>query len=463
MTSCHFIPPYLLRHLSAAQEDADLARRGSSTLAIDEQLRARRLTPPPQVDADSAAALRPSGEDAWTIHTADNDSTLPGSPVRSADEPASGDVAVDEAYDGVEASLSLFADIFARTSYDGKGAPVIATVHYEKDYANAFWDGRQLVFGDGDGKVFERFTKPVDVLAHEFTHAVTQHTAGFAYEGQSGALNESMSDVFAACVKQRLLAQSAADADWLIGEGIFLASVNGRALRSMSEPGTGYDDPVLGRDPQIGHMSDYVETSDDNGGVHLNSGIPNRAFFLAAVAIGGSSWEGTGQIWYAALTSGVGSDTDFVEFAAATVAAADGSTRPAVVEAWAQVGIEVPAVSGGPSHSSAELSGPSSEPADSSVSSGLGGSPASLVAVRRSGGFAGTITAGMVDLDTDPRSPEVQQLLARVDFASVAVSPPQPDRFVYAFDVPGEGEVILGEQALTPELSRLASLVLDEE
>ena len=114
-----------------------------------------------------------------------------------------------------------------------------------------------------------------------------------------------MSDVFGACIKQRHLGQDAASADWLVGEGIFLPGVNGQALRSMSDPGTAYDDPQIGKDPQVGSMADFVETTDDNGGVHINSGIPNRAFVLAARAIGGESWSGAGRIWYAALTSGL--------------------------------------------------------------------------------------------------------------------------------------------------------------
>ena len=163
-------------------------------------------------------------------------------------------------------------------------------MHYEQDYDNAFWDGTQLVFGDGDGQVFGRFTKPVDVLGHEFTHAVTEHTAGLVYEGQSGALNESVSDVFASCLKQRLLGQTRRPGR-LADRRRALPARHQRpaALRDMAAPGTAYDDPALGKDPQVGDMADYVETTDDNGGVHLNSGIPNRAFHLAATAIGGSS------------------------------------------------------------------------------------------------------------------------------------------------------------------------------
>ncbi|MEP6814001.1 MAG: M4 family metallopeptidase, partial [Marmoricola sp.] len=294
---CAFIPPYLLERMRT-WDDPDATRSAGGTLELDAALRAARSS------GQTMRAATVTG--AWEIHTAANATTLPGARVRGAGEPKSGDVAVDEAATGITATLALLKDVFARDSYDGKGAGVLATVHYGKDYDNAFWDGSQLVFGDGDGKVFDRFTKPIDVLAHELTHAVTEKTAGLTYQGQSGALNESISDVVGVCVKQRVLGQLAADADWLVGEGIFRPGVKGAALRSMKAPGTAYDDPNLGKDPQVGSMSDYVQTSDDNGGVHINSGIPNRAFQLAATAIGGSSAEGAGRIWYAALTSGIG-------------------------------------------------------------------------------------------------------------------------------------------------------------
>ncbi len=226
----------------------------------------------------------------------------------------------------------MFSEVYGRDSYDGAGATVLATVHYEERYDNAFWDGQHLVFGDGDGQVFDRFTKSVDVLAHELSHAVTERTAGLVYEGQSGALNESLSDVFGACLKQRVLGQDAMAGDWLIGAELFQPGVQARALRDMANPGTAYDDPQLGKDPQPAHMDDFVETTDDNGGVHINSGIPNRAFQLAAVAIGGSAAEGAGRIWYAALTGGLSPQTDFAGFAAATVAAA-GEQAAAVEEA----------------------------------------------------------------------------------------------------------------------------------
>jgi hypothetical protein len=425
--TCRFVPPYLL------------AKVAPSTLALDAQLRSGRTTPIPQ-----RPRVLPPNAPAWTVHTAGNTTTLPGRAVRSAGEPASGDVAVDEAASGITGTLAMFEEVYGRASYDGDGSPVSLSVHYGQDYDNAFWDGTQLVFGDGDGTVFERFTKPVDVLGHEFTHAVTEYTAALKYENQPGALNESVSDVFGSCLKQRLLGQTVADADWLIGEGIFVSGINARALRDMRAPGTAYDDPALGKDPQVGNMDDYVDTTEDNGGVHINSGIPNRAFQLAATAIGGTSWDGAGRIWYAALTGGdVGSDTQFAGFAAATVAAA-GPHADAVRDAWSQVGVE-------------ESSG---SPASTPSSGGAAG--ARRVTVSRSGGFAGLRRTGEVDLDADDaRVREIRSLLDRIDLRSLAGdSTPKPDHFVYTIDL-GDSQATIPEQHLTDDLRRLVQVVLE--
>ncbi len=203
-----------------------------------------------------------------------------------------------------------------------------------------------MVFGDGDGEIFDRFTKSLTVIGHELSHGVVQYTAGLVYRGQSGALNESVADVFGALVEQYALEQDVAAASWLIGEGLFTDQVEGNALRSMSAPGTAYDDDVLGKDPQPAHFDDYIDTDDDNGGVHLNSGIPNRAFFLAADALGGNAWERAGQIWYDALQSDITARVDFAGFAAATVRAASERYGESSVEVdavragWAGVGVD---------------------------------------------------------------------------------------------------------------------------
>ena len=193
-----------------------------------------------------------------------------------------------------------------------------STVHYGEDYNNAFWNGTQMVYGDGDGEIFQRFTKSIDVIGHELTHGVTQYEAALEYEGQAGALNESFSDVFGSLVKQYSLKQKADKADWLIGNGLFTRKVKGIALRSMKEPGTAYNDPTIGKDPQPGHMKDYVKTTSDNGGVHINSGIPNRAFYLTAMELGGYAWEKAGKIWYIALTERLRERSNFQSLATIT-------------------------------------------------------------------------------------------------------------------------------------------------
>ncbi|MGI3786823.1 MAG: M4 family metallopeptidase, partial [Janthinobacterium lividum] len=342
---CGFVPPYLLQRVAETARERRLVADGHDTLLVDERLRERR--------AAASAATPPLAPDTGgnrVVYDAHGTEDLPGTKARAADDPPTGDAAVDEAHDHSGVAWDLFAEVFDRRSVDDQGTPLTVTVHYSTDYDNAFWDGTQLVFGDGDGQVFDRFTKPLDVTAHEFTHGVTQFTAGLTYQGQSGALNESVSDVFAAMAKQRSLGQSAEEADWLIGVGLFLPDVKAKALRSMLEPGTAYDDPRVGRDPQVGSMDAYVDTTEDSGGVHINSGIPNRAFALAARSIGGNSWERAGQVWYATLTGGgVTSSTDFAGFAQATVDAAtrlfaddnaSGTTVAAqVTQAWQQVGL----------------------------------------------------------------------------------------------------------------------------
>jgi hypothetical protein len=436
---CTFIPPFLLERIAAS--DPAAADRCRSTLADDQQFRAGRA-------AQQATGAPPAtGGAAWVVHTAANGSALPGGVVRSAGQPASGDASVDEAADGITATLSLYADVYDRASYDGRGAGVVLTVHYEQGYDNAFWNGTQLVFGDGDGRIFGTFTKPVDVLAHEFTHAVTQFTADLTYQGQSGALNESVSDCFGMCVKQRLLGQSAAEADWLVGQGIFLPGINARALRDMADPGTAYDDPTLGKDPQVGTMADYVDTTDDNGGVHTNSGIPNRAFQVAATAIGGDTWDGAGRVWYAALTGGrVTADTDFAGFAAATVAAA-GEHADAVQQAWRTVGV-TPGGDGGVA--------PTPAPALARPSAGQ------EVRVRRTGGIAGRTVEGSIDLSFDsPTAEAVRGLVDRIDLAATAErGRPLPDMFSYTFEIAGRA-VTVPQHQLSDDQRALVDLLLD--
>lgn len=340
------LPPHILR--SMAQNGTPPQRRAAlETMAMDSTFRALRAAP----QLAPAMRKRPrtlamEGEKQRTLYDAHNVETLPGDVVRAEGAPATGNPAVDEAYEGLGATYDFFWEAYDRNSIDDEGLALDATVHYGQQYDNAFWDGRRMVFGDGDGEIFNRFTVAVDVIGHELAHGVTEDEAGLIYSYQAGALNESMSDVFGSLVKQRLLHQTADQADWLIGAGLLTGNVQGVALRSMKAPGTAYDDPMLGKDPQPAHMRDYVRTFQDNGGVHINSGIPNHAFFLVATRLGGQAWERAGRIWYETLRDPqLRPNTGFRRFAGLTVTVAGrlyGTGSPeqqAVREGWNQVGI----------------------------------------------------------------------------------------------------------------------------
>jgi Zn-dependent metalloprotease len=224
---------------------------------------------------------------------------------------------------------------------------LVGSVHYDKKFNNAFWNGRQMVFGDGDGITFRSggFTQIIDVIGHELAHGVTQYTARLEYEGESGALNESISDVFGSMVKQYHLKQKASDADWLIGAGIWGPGIHGVALRSMKAPGTAYNDPKLGgKDKQPGTMKDFVHTDQDHKGVHINSGIPNHAFYFVAVGFGGYSWEKAGKVWYnALLDKRLTPQTNFKLFADVTCDIAmkefGQPGKDIVMKAWKAVGV----------------------------------------------------------------------------------------------------------------------------
>ena len=340
------LPPYILR--SMAQNGTPQQRRAAlDTMATDNTFRTLRAA----LQLAPAMRKRPrtlamEGEKQRTLYDAHNVETLPGDVVRTEGAPATGNPAVDEAYEGLGATYDFFWEAYDRNSIDDEGLVLDATVHYGQQYDNAFWDGRRMVFGDGDGEIFNRFTVAVDVIGHELAHGVTEDEAGLIYNAQAGALNESMSDVFGSLVKQRLLHQTADQADWLIGAGLLTGNVRGVALRSMKAPGTAYDDPMLGKDPQPAHMRDYVRTFQDNGGVHINSGIPNHAFYLVATRLGGQAWERAGRIWYETLRDPqLRPNTGFQRFAGLTVTVAGrlyGTGSPeqqAVREGWNQVGI----------------------------------------------------------------------------------------------------------------------------
>ncbi len=343
------LPPFILRNIARNGSPQQRAE-AINTLATDATLRSLRAAQymPKAPARVITMALPLEGRKQRLIYDARYQQNLPGKLVREEGDAATGDIAADEAYDGLGATFDFFWEIFERNSLDDEGMALPATVHFGRDYNNAFWDGQRMVFGDGDGFIFNRFTSALDVIAHELAHGVTEDEARLVYFFQPGALNESLSDVFGALVKQYCRKQKAQEADWLIGAGLLTKEIAGVALRSMKDPGSAFDDPVLGKDPQPKHVKDFVRTYDDNGGVHINSGIPNHAFYLLATHLGGYAWEKAGRIWYETLRdSKVRPNTGFQRFARSTLFNAErlygalSVEAKAVREVWTQVGVKL--------------------------------------------------------------------------------------------------------------------------
>jgi vibriolysin len=280
------------------------------------------------------------------VHDAKGAEVLPGTLVVSeGGTPPAGDAVVGTFYGHLGAAYDYFSAVHGRDSFDGAGAALTATVHYGQRYNNAFWDGKQLVFGDGDGQLMRSLALSLDVVVHELAHAVTERTAGLVYQNQPGALNESMSDVFGASAQAWKL--GVVDAlTWKIGEDAWTPQVANDALRYMNNP------------IQDGASTDYFPErymgTEDNGGVHLNSGIPNLAFYLMAQGgehprrkvagvVTGIGVEKAQKVFYRALTQYMTSNTNFLEARAACKRAAedlyDISVSGSVEHAWSLVGV----------------------------------------------------------------------------------------------------------------------------
>ncbi|MFJ9709862.1 M4 family metallopeptidase [Streptomyces sp. NPDC101234] len=341
------VPPHLLEKLLRS-DDAEVHKAALATLLTTASLRGERTI------RASFAGIATPGNGRRTVFDCQNGRLLPlATLIRTEDGAPSTDDSVNRAFDGLGTTRDFYRDVFNRSSIDDQGMRLDGYVHFSTHYNNAFWDGQQMVFGDGDGRIFTDFTGSLTVIAHELTHGVTENTAALAYHNQSGALNESVSDVFGSLVKQWSLKQSADEADWMIGSEVFTPGIEGDALRSMRDPGHAYDNALLGKDPQPDHMSKYVNLPDtengDFGGVHINSGIPNKAFYLVATGIGGFAFEAAGLIWYESLKAS-SPDTQFQDFADTTyqkageLYGAGSAEQLAVLTAWQDVGIQISGV-----------------------------------------------------------------------------------------------------------------------
>jgi Zn-dependent metalloprotease len=352
-TECRLIPDYVLRNIAerGSGEERRAALQALSTSGTMRSLRvqaeARRSASPRSALPDLTAALAAPTKERM-VRDARSSTDLRGAIVRTEGGPRSDDEAVEEAFERLGTTWDFYFEVFARNSIDKSGMPIEGVVHYRRNYDNALWNGTQMVFGDGSGLRFTRLTQSLTVCAHELSHGVIQYDGPLVYQGQAGALNESMADVLGVLVEQWKLGQTAEQADWLVGREILAPGVTGKALRSLAEPGSAYDDDVLGKDPQPAHMSGFVTTDDDNGGVHINSGIPNHAFSLVATRLGGNAWEDAGRIWYASLgherllpTATFRQFARITRYVAGTLFGSGSKQVSAVEEAWSGVGVDL--------------------------------------------------------------------------------------------------------------------------
>lgn len=327
------VPPYLLEELARTSKDMKWIETGIKSESLAGGMKPRQ----------GDGFLGPQDfKGAREIFDAKNTETQ-GTLIRSEGQPKTGKLDADKVYDYSGDVRQFYTEVHGRNSIDGKGMKMKSTVNFGKDYENAHWDGEGMFYGSpGPKSPFKTFTLR-DITGHEIAHGVTEMEAALVYRNQPGALNEHLSDVFGALVQQRVMGHSAKQASWLVGEGIWKDNVKGRALRDMRNPGTAYDDMAIGKDPQPAHMKDYNTTRSDNGGVHYNSGIPNRAFVLFSEAVGGNAWEVPGKIWYEARAK-AGSRPSFAQFAFETVEAAKRLGHPESVakleKAWGDVGIK---------------------------------------------------------------------------------------------------------------------------
>ncbi len=314
--TCFIIPKSVLERFAADETLTDASRAAFAETASLEPVW-RKLRTAHSEATQERLAIAPDVETlapapATPVFDCKHSMSLPGTAIPN---PA-GDPTAKRASDEAAAVAKFYQDCFGRNSVDNAGKTLVSSVHYGSLYNNAFWNGSQMAYGDGDGKILIDFTQSNDVIGHELTHGVTQYTLGLGYANQPGALNEGISDVFGSMFRQWQNGQSVTAADWLIGSGIMGPTANARGytcLRDMAHP-----DAAHCLSAQPADFAHYVPGGDP----HVNSGIPNRAFYLMAMAIGGNSWEKTGKVWYAALTAGSSPKISFKAFAKRTRTAA---------------------------------------------------------------------------------------------------------------------------------------------
>ena len=344
------IPPYITDHLAQSSDPA-VRSRAMATMKAAAAMRAMRVMT--QAMPAMMAMSSPARTKHRLVYDAGQTDQLPGTLVRSEGQARVADAAVNEAYDYSGDTYDFYDKLFERNSLDDNGMSLISSVHVaETDETgafvpmnNAFWNGEQMAYGDGDGVLFRRFTGSLDIVGHELTHGVVSFTSNLTYFAQSGALNEHFADVFGMLVRQWKKGESALAADWVLGAEVLVPAPTRRGIRDMENPGTAFvNDPDLGTDPQPAHMNKLYTGPRDRQGVHINSGIPNRAFVLTAKALKGKAWEVAGRIWYDTLLQ-LTASSQFLDCAKVSVqiAAANhgAAAKKAVKAAWKKVGITV--------------------------------------------------------------------------------------------------------------------------
>ena len=348
------IPPYLLDCLSDCADgasplstDLNLKAWLPQTRLQSDTLRQDRMGFHPGVHMPAIAATA-SQSKTRQIYNAQNlgTSSLPGKLVRSEGQtpPQISDPAVNEAYDHSGITYDFYNQVFARNSLDGRGLALVSSVHVGKNLNNAFWTGQQMAYGDGDGKLFTRFTKSLDVVGHELSHGVITYSADLIYQNESGALNEHYADVMGMLTRQWFTKTDAVSADWLVGKDIMGPAATARSLRTFAAGKAYENDTYFGTDPQPKNIRDQYRGSDDNGGVHINSGIPNHAFYRFAIELKGNAWETAGKLWYDTLLT-LKPGTQFVDMVQATDKTAvalhgkGSAVQRALTMAWKAVGL----------------------------------------------------------------------------------------------------------------------------
>lgn len=235
---------------------------------------------------------------------------------------------------GAEMTWDYYFDNWGRKGIFNDGKGTLSKVHYGINYSNAFWDGSTMTYGDGDGVEFTPLVS-LDVAGHEMTHGVTQSVAGLVYSGQSGGLNEAMSDIFGTMVEfYAFYHGTATTPDYLIGEDIYTPAISGDALRYMNDP------------TRDGVSIDNFQNYKDGINVHYSSGIANKAFYLLSEDVNiGIGNEKAANIFFRALDVYMVPSETFSQARTHTIQAAKdlyGITSPEVTsvgQAWTAVGV----------------------------------------------------------------------------------------------------------------------------